>query len=215
MGNTCRVGNIRPSQLLWTYGPGAMIDLPNFSVMTMGLDSWKQDQCHLIEEPRLLEQVRKMCGAQVERMLQPPVCETELDNPNDPHSYIGVPVQPFPRWFRCVKCGMMAEYDSGLFDIKENFYRSERTRFVHANCPKGHGKPVDAVPVRFLVACKHGHVDDFPWRWFVHDGPSECQGALYFYEKGASLQTENLWVECKGCGKRKSLAKAFGQAIGY
>ena len=148
MGNTCRVGNIRPSQLLWTYGPGAMIDLPNFSVMTMGLDSWKQDQCHLIEEPRLLEQVRKMCGAQVERMLQPPVCETELDNPNDPHSYIGVPVQPFPRWFRCVKCGMMAEYDSGLFDIKENFYRSERTRFVHANCPKGHGKPVDAVPVR-------------------------------------------------------------------
>ena len=182
MGNTCRVGNIRP----------------------------KQDQCHLIEEPRLLEQVRKMCGAQVERMLQPPVCETELDNPNDPHSYIGVPVQPFPRWFRCVKCGMMAEYDSGLFDIKENFYRSERTRFVHANCPKGHGKPVDAVPVRFLVACKHGHVDDFPWRWFVHDGPSECQGALYFYEKGASLQTENLWVECKGCGKRKSLAKAFG-----
>ena len=201
MGNTCRVGNIRPSQLLWTYGPGAMIDLPNFSVMTMGLDSWKQDQCHLIEEPRLLEQVRKMCGAQVERMLQPPVCETELDNPNDPHSYIGVPVQPFPRWFRCVKCGMMAEYDSGLFDIKENFYRSERTRFVHANCPKGHGKPVDAVPVRFLVACKHGHVDDFPWRWFVHDGP----------EKGASLQTENLWVECKGCGKRKSLAKAFGQ----
>lgn len=211
MGNSCRVGNIRPSQLLWTYGPGAMIDLPNFSVMTMGLDSWKQDQCHLIEEQRLLAQVRKMCGQQVERMLQPPVSETETDNPNDPHSYIGVPVQPFPRWFRCVKCGMMAEYDSGLFDIKENFYRSERTRFVHTNCPKGHGKAVDAVPVRFLVACKHGHVDDFPWRWFVHDGPSECCGSLYFYEKGASLQTENLWVECKGCGKRKSLAKAFGQ----
>lgn len=211
MGNTCRVGNIRPSQLLWTYGPGAMIDLPNFSVMTMGLDSWKQDLCHPIEEPRLLEQVRRMCGAQVERMLQPPVCEQEVDNPNDARSYIGVPVQPFPRWFRCVKCGLMAEYDSGLFDIRENFYRAERTRFVHSNCPKGHGRPVDAVPVRFLVACKHGHVDDFPWRWFVHDGPSDCQGALYFYEKGASLQTENLWVECKGCGRRKSLAKAFGQ----
>lgn len=211
MGNECRVGNVRPSQLLWTYGPGAMIDLPNFSVMTMGLDLWKQDQCRPIGEPRLLEQVRKMCGPQVERLLQPPVCETESDNPNDPHSYIGVPVQPFPRWFRCVKCGMMAEYDSDLFDIKENFYRPERTRFVHANCPKGHGKPVDAVPVRFLVACQHGHVDDFPWRWFVHDGPSDCRGTLYFYEKGASLQTENLWVECKGCNRRKSLAMAFGQ----
>lgn len=211
MGSDCRVGNIRPSQLLWTYGPGAMIDLPNFSVMTMGLDNWKQDRCSLIEEPRLLEQVRKMCGSQVERMLQPPVCETETDDSKDPRSYVGVPVQPFPRWFRCVKCGMMAEYDSGLFDIQENFYRPERTRFVHTGCPKGGGRPVDAVPVRFLVACKHGHIDEFPWRWFVHDGPSDCQGALYFYEKGASLQTENLWVECKGCGKRKSMAKAFGK----
>lgn len=212
MGNDCRVGTIRPSQLLWTYGPGAMIDLPNFSVMTMGLDDWKQDQCLPIEEQRLLDQVRKMCGPQVERMLQPPVCEEASDSPQDPKSYIGVPVQPFPRWFRCVKCGMMAEYDSGLFEIKENFYRSERTRFVHANCPKGfHGKPVDAVPVRFLVACKNGHVDDFPWRWFVHDGPSDCQGTLFFYEKGASLQTENLWVECQKCGKRKSMAKAFGE----
>ena len=210
MARNCRVGNVRPSQLLWTYGPGAMIDLPNFSVMTMGLDMWNQDQCRPIQEPRLLEEVRKTCGPQVERLLQPPVCESEPDDPNDPRSYIGVPVQPFPRWFRCVKCGMMAEYDSGLFDIKENFYRPERTRFVHVNCPKGHGKPVDAVPVRFLVACKHGHVDDFPWRWFVHDGPSDCRGSLYFYEKGASLQTENLWVECKGCNRRKSLAKAFG-----
>lgn len=115
MGNDCRVGTIRPSQLLWTYGPGAMIDLPNFSVMTMGLDDWKQDQCLPIEEQRLLDQVRKMCGPQVERMLQPPVCEEASDSPQDPKSYIGVPVQPFPRWFRCVKCGMMAEYDSGLF----------------------------------------------------------------------------------------------------
>lgn len=31
------VGEIRPSQLLWTYGPGALIDLPNLSVVTMGM----------------------------------------------------------------------------------------------------------------------------------------------------------------------------------
>lgn len=28
------VGEVRPSQLLWTYGPGALIDLPNLSVVT-------------------------------------------------------------------------------------------------------------------------------------------------------------------------------------
>ena len=35
-----RVGEIRPSQLLWTYGPGALLDLPNMTVLTMGLEQW-------------------------------------------------------------------------------------------------------------------------------------------------------------------------------
>ena len=39
------VGEIRPSQLLWTYGPGALIDLPNLSVVTMGIDRWEKDRC--------------------------------------------------------------------------------------------------------------------------------------------------------------------------
>ena len=29
------VGVVRPSQILWTYGPGALIDLPSLSVITM------------------------------------------------------------------------------------------------------------------------------------------------------------------------------------
>ena len=51
------VGQIRPSQLLWTYGPGALIDLPNLSVLTMGLDRWQEDRCIPVEEPRLLAAV--------------------------------------------------------------------------------------------------------------------------------------------------------------
>jgi hypothetical protein len=31
---------------------------------------------------------------------------------------------------RCVKCGLLAEYDSGLFDIKPYPYRPEQTHFV-------------------------------------------------------------------------------------
>ena len=37
----CFVGQVRPSQILWTYGPGALVDLPNLSVITMGLDYWR------------------------------------------------------------------------------------------------------------------------------------------------------------------------------
>ena len=35
-----RVGSMRPSQLMWNYGIGAMIDLPRLSVMVEGLDRW-------------------------------------------------------------------------------------------------------------------------------------------------------------------------------
>ena len=35
-----KVGDIRPTRLLYTYGVGAMIGLPNIAAMVMGLDDW-------------------------------------------------------------------------------------------------------------------------------------------------------------------------------
>ncbi|MFE1781137.1 hypothetical protein ACFW9F_00735 [Streptomyces sp. NPDC059506] len=35
-----RVGAARPSHLMYTAGVGALIDLPNFSVLVKGLESW-------------------------------------------------------------------------------------------------------------------------------------------------------------------------------
>ena len=34
------VGEVRPSQTLTTYGVGSLVDLPNLSVLVMGLDDW-------------------------------------------------------------------------------------------------------------------------------------------------------------------------------
>jgi hypothetical protein len=39
-----------------------------------------------------------------------------------------------------------------------------------------------------------------------------AEGTLRFFESGASLQTENLWVKCDACGVSKQLAKAFGKS---
>lgn len=203
------VGEVRPSQLLWAYGPGALIDLPNLSVLTMGLERWNPELCPPIEEARLLAAVRRVLGPQVERLRMPPFLREDGVDPMSAEGKIGVPVRPFPRWLRCVKCGLLAEYDSGLFDIKVNPYRPEQTHFVHSNCEKG--RNADAVPARFLLACKNGHLDDFPWHWFVHGGPSECKGTLRFFERGASLQTENLWVKCDTCNAARSLVHAFGR----
>ena len=207
--STYLVGQVRPSQLIWTYGPGALVDLPNLSVVTMGLDRWDVNQCLPVEEARLLAAVRRVLGPQVERLRVPPFVREDGSSPMSAEGKIGVPVRPFPRWLRCVKCGLLAEYDSGLFDIKPYPYRPEQTHFVHSNCEKR--KNADAVPARFLLACRNGHLDDFPWHWFVHAGPAECRGTLRFFERGASLQTENLWVKCDACDSARSLVHAFGR----
>jgi hypothetical protein len=210
------VGEIRPSQLLWTYGPGALIDLPNLSVVTMGIDRWEKDRCQPIQEARLLANVRSVLGPQVKSLRMPPLGDRDVVDPFSPAALIGVPVKPFPRWLRCVKCGLLSPFDAGLFKLKENRYRPELTRFVHEGCRGSstdqRARDADAVPARFLMACRAGHLDDFSWHWFVHGGPSDCRGTLRFFESGASLQTENLWVKCDACGASKNMAQAFGQA---
>lgn len=216
MINKSPVGEVRPSQILWTYGPGAMIDLPSLSVITMGVDRWEKDRCIQIEEARLLAAVRKVLGPQVESLRVPPFQRSEDVEPYSAEALIGIPVMPFPRWMRCVKCGLLSEYETGLFTIKEDRYRPENTRFVHRDCQGSRrnltAKDADAVPARFLLACRNGHLDDFPWHYFVHSGPSNCKGTLRFFESGASLQTENLWVKCDECGASRNMAHAFGKS---
>lgn len=213
--NKTPVGEVRPSQLLWTYGPGALIDLPSLSVVTLGIEKWEKDRCQPIQEARLLAAVKKVLGPQVENLRMPPFQQSELVDVWSAEANIGVPVRPFPRWMRCVKCGLLSPYDNQLFSLKEHRYRPERTRFVHAGCQGSQGtdkaKDADAVPARFLLACRNGHLDDFPWHYFVHRGNDSCRGTLRFFESGASLQTENLWVKCS-CGASRSLAQAFGKS---
>ena len=125
------VGAVRPSQILWTYGPGALVDLPSLSVVTLATDRWEESRCQPIEEARLLAAVRQALGQQVEKLRVPPFQAGEDVNVWSAEANIGVPVRPFPRWLRCVKCGLLSPYDLGLFECKEDRYRPERTRCVH------------------------------------------------------------------------------------
>lgn len=208
-----RAGELRPSQLLWAYGCGSLVDLPQLSVVVMGLHSWDPTTCIPIGEERLLMAVRRVLGPQVTRLLGLPIRPggDGMYNPFAPEARIGVPVSPFPRWLRCPLCGRMGEVGSGIFDLKGDAWRPDRTRFVHSNCDRAKGSPPVAVPARFLVACRGGHLDDFPWHFFVHSGSSQCPGPLRFFEQGASLQTENLWVRCERCEASRSMVDAFGE----
>lgn len=49
-------GQMRQSQLVTTFGPGSMLDLPNYSVLVAGLDHWRGVTEEIIE-PRLVEKL--------------------------------------------------------------------------------------------------------------------------------------------------------------
>jgi len=216
ISNKRKVGDIRPSQLLFTFGVGAIVDLPNLSVMVMGLDDWPMEQgASEISEPRLLRAVQHELGSQVAKLLTPPVTPESVGyqaSPFDDTANVGVPVAPFPRWLLCPfgGCRLLAPIQSGLFELKLDPYRKDRSRYVHRNCRK-QGKAPTAVPARFLVACEHGHLDDFPWVEFVHRGKTDCRYELRLFELGASGEAADIQVECVKCGKTRRMSDAFSE----
>jgi hypothetical protein len=207
-----KVGDLRPSQLLLTFGVGSVVELPNLSVMVMGLDDWPAEYAGKISEERLLKAVQTELGSQVERLLTPPVTtESTVAGPFEDNSSVGVPVAPFPRWLLCPFCRLLAPIQSGLFELKLDPYRRDRTRYVHRNCTKL-GKAPTAVPARFLVACENGHLDDFPWVHFAHRGPTDCKSRLRLIELGASGEVSDIEVRCEVCTASRRMAAAFASA---
>ena len=49
-------GKLRQNQVITTYGPGALIDLPRDAAIVGGLDDWPLDREEIIE-PRLTRRI--------------------------------------------------------------------------------------------------------------------------------------------------------------
>ena len=204
------LGELRPSQLIFTFGVGSLVDLPNISVMVMGLNDWDTRYCKEIEEDRLVAAVQKRLGAQMKRLYLPP---TKLDGMElDPAApAIGVPVVTFPRWLRCSLCDTLSSVESGVFRLHQDLFRPDKTQYVHQGCLKSKSvKPPSAISVRFLLACREGHLTDFPWLDFVHKGNVPCRPAtLSLREFGASGDASDIIVKCHTCATERRMSDAF------
>jgi Domain of unknown function (DUF1998) len=214
-GPTMRVGELRPNQLLHTYGVGAVADLPNLSIVVAGLDDWELARTTIVREDRLLAAVRAELGDQVETLRTPPYIP-ETSDPFAEWTRVGVPVRLFPRWLRCsdTRCNRLAPVESGMFELLGHVYSPERIRYVHGCRGHGGNRP-PVVPARFVLACERGHLDDFPWLYYVHGGATPAQGehTLRLIERGSAGEAANLFVECSCApNTRRSMAQALGQS---
>ena len=88
-------GQVRRSQVITTYGPGALIDLPKHSGIVGGLETWpKTGDLEEIVEPRLTRKLQMVTGVATPRLFAPPP-EGNLPGKAAP----GIDVWRFPQWF--------------------------------------------------------------------------------------------------------------------
>jgi hypothetical protein len=157
---------VRRSQAISPFGIGAMVDFPGpISLLHAGLDAWPfnshdPDQREFVEQETRLA---KRLG--VEYFVQPPDFRRNeyrrTDTVSDStrlNQNLKLPFLRFPLWHVCPRCGKMVA-----------------SKYHHTSAPKcsgpiGTGKEVgkfhperQTVQVRFVAACKHGHLQDFPW----------------------------------------------------
>jgi hypothetical protein len=185
-------GQIRRGQVITTYGPGALIDLPRHSAIVGGLDTWpKTGDLEEIVEPRLTRKLQMMTGVKAPKLYAPP------PDDNDPREAAkGIGAWRFPEWF------VVQEASGG-----EERERSRRLVHRKKLDAKGRfdGRPV--VATRFVRACPKGHIDDINWYRFVHGSEDQCKRQLWLDELGTSGDLADLSVRCE-CKKRRGLYEA-------
>lgn len=213
-----RVGELRPNQFLFNYGVGALVDLPKFAVLVKGLQDWPISPVFTsaIQEDRLIEAIQAIDNryGYVENLYGPPIpAKKQTLNPLDADMNIGAPVVTFPQWMVCPKCQRLDRFRPGkasIFELKHNPFRPMDTRYVHHNCLRHKKGPLpQVVPARFLYACSNGHLDEFPWVDYVHQG-APCQSPnLELYEFDERNQASRLIVTCKNCDAKRPMSDAF------
>ncbi|HEY5400559.1 MAG TPA: hypothetical protein VIL16_34745, partial [Trebonia sp.] len=110
--NRAKVGSGRPSSLLYTYGPGAIMDLPQFTIMPTGLDDWDQiwrrrdGDPPQIHAPRLREVVRRFLHSPRTQLRPHPWQPKRLSFSTEGND-LGVPARVFPQWLRCTGCDFL------------------------------------------------------------------------------------------------------------
>lgn len=168
-------GAIRRSQLITTYGVGAMVAIDNESFMVAGIDSWDVSHAPEVYERRLAQVL------DVQSFRLPPA--PDPDSGTD-----GVVVHRFPEVYSCPNCKALQGFEK---------FNSARGAARCDECNE------ELVPSRFVIACNHGHIEDFPfWKW-VHRGVERdsgwCGGQLTLRTDGSTASLRSVIVACD-CG---------------
>ena len=196
--------SIRRGQAISLFGVGSLVDFPGESLMAAGLDAWPGDpECRLLDD-----RLQQRLGVSYFR--QPP--------PWTQRQPRFLPFVRFPLWHFCPRCRHLAKARANDL-LPPRCSNDQPTR--RGNRPAcgtlSEKRRARMLPVRFLVGCEAGHVDDFPWIEWVHGERrkgftlgSACGAPVLFLEAAGHGGLRGVRVSCTGCKKSRTLVGAGG-----
>jgi len=176
--------SIRRSQTVSPFGVGAIYDIGDESFVAMDTLHWGGygDLCEL---PRLAEVLR------VSSFRMAPTG-------SGPRGGSGTPYFRFPRWLFCPSCRQMHHWGS----------QNENGEVPRCTCQRRSR----LAPMRFVAACRRGHMADVPWREWSHSNPAshaqrQCADAQLRFEvaPGGGGGLGSLRVRCATCQATRTL----------
>ena len=204
------LGDLRRSAVVATFGPGAIIDFragpATISAVAAGLEEWDSSfppaglmNAQSIQEPRLQKKL------QVQGFRLPPVAESAFARSDeDTRTLVAA---RFPDWLQCVKCNRIAPAKKWGRDAGMAY------RYCSGCTAKAPGQAkAYTIPVRFVLACENGHLDDFPWDWWLEhfEGCKRPKGD--FLNLVSERQGHaGLILSCAACGARRSMDGIFSK----
>lgn len=191
-------GEVRRSQLVSTYGPGALVDFQNISGVMNGIDKWNIEQ--VAEEDRLREH-------NLERLLDKQFFIQPQSRGQEGATFLSV--SRFPTMYYCPQCHMLDK--ASVIGKPLNESSKECTELLCNKCSTGQLR-VRLVPARFVAACPNGHLEDFPWSWWVHRQKPHHGGipqlSLEYDANRGGL--DGIVVKCS-CGAQTTMAGCMGK----
>jgi hypothetical protein len=202
------LGKIRRSWLISTCAPGAIVDFraggAPVSAVVGGLEEWDEHfppegarNPQIIREPRL----ERKLGVQAFRL--PPVTDSTGSSTDQARA---LPARRFPEWLQCPRCDRLAQARRW----------GEEPGKAGRHCPActarvpGRRK-VYVLPVRFVMACERGHLDEFPFHTWVGHLPhcTNRDGPLFLRTEKPGLA--GLVLSCEVCKSKRDFDGVFAK----
>jgi hypothetical protein len=190
--------SIRRGQLIVPFGVGALITNRHGTSIICGcLDRWfRSDKVDDLSEFIRTEDWRLLKRLGLQEVRLPPDHREGGPGPDEEKNVgLTVPGYRFPRWHVCPFCRRMREVP----------LTARRVRCNHCEPGGWRNKAPEMYQVRFVAACDHGHLQDFPWREWVHrDSSPDCEGTLRLFASGGG-SLASVRVKCEECDASENL----------